>query len=339
MELFPRRLDLPDVLAYLFLLRLRQREDLLDLFGILCDDAADLLRRRCRLLGELSDLLSDDGKTLALLAGARRLDGGIEGEKFRLPRDIRDEFVNLRDILRAGIELLDGRARLHRTVRESLDTRDGLIEHRVAFLRRLSRRRDRLTGFRNRLRDRLHLLVDVHEHLRRLLNDSTLCSALLGDVRDSLSRDLRDLRRLSGVQRKLLARLRHLTRRLARRTDRAFQSFEHRAAARLQGADLIAAHVRGKLHRQVACCNLFHQRGQEPERRDRRSQQDVGDAQDERERNDADNEQRHLHLCDGSVRLGARQSHESRPARLADRHTRVELRIALVLCLKLCRSP
>ena len=141
-----------------------------------------------------------------------------------------------------------------------------------------------------------YLLVDVHELLRRLLDDPTLCSALLGDVRNSLSRDLRDLRRLSCVQRKLLARLRHLPRRLARRTYRTLQSFEHRAAARLQGADLIAAHVGGKLHRQIACRDLLHQRGQEPERRDRRSQQDVGDAQDERERDDADDEQRQFHL-------------------------------------------
>lgn len=72
MELLARSLDLPDVLAHLFLLRLRQREDLLDLFGILRDDAADLLRRRRRLLGELSDLLSNDGEALALLTRARR---------------------------------------------------------------------------------------------------------------------------------------------------------------------------------------------------------------------------------------------------------------------------
>ena len=53
------------------------------------DERGDRAGGRARLLGELADLLGDDGEAAALLARARRLDGGVEREQVGLRGDAR----------------------------------------------------------------------------------------------------------------------------------------------------------------------------------------------------------------------------------------------------------
>ena len=52
---------------------------------------ADLAGRRLAPLGELPHLGGHDGKALAVLAGPRRLDGGVKRQEVRLARDLLDD--------------------------------------------------------------------------------------------------------------------------------------------------------------------------------------------------------------------------------------------------------
>src|SRR6266478_4718635 len=54
------------------------------------DLAGDLLGRLAGLIGQRLDLRGDDGKALAGLARARRLDGGVQGKEIRLRGDVLD---------------------------------------------------------------------------------------------------------------------------------------------------------------------------------------------------------------------------------------------------------
>ena len=61
-------------------------------FGVALDGldlAADVLGGLGGLLGQLLDLVGDDGEALARLAGAGRLDGGVQGQQVRLLGDAR----------------------------------------------------------------------------------------------------------------------------------------------------------------------------------------------------------------------------------------------------------
>src|SRR5260221_6401968 len=84
------------------------------------DLAGDLLRRLGGLVGEVLDLAGDDGKTLAGIAGARRLDRRVEGKQVGLSRDRADQAEDLADFLRCLGQAGDGLRRLlglgHRVV-------------------------------------------------------------------------------------------------------------------------------------------------------------------------------------------------------------------------------
>ena len=71
-------------------------------------ELADLIERASALAGELAHLVGDDGEALAVLAGARRLDGRVEREEVGLPRDRADGVGDLADALRLLAELDDG---------------------------------------------------------------------------------------------------------------------------------------------------------------------------------------------------------------------------------------
>ena len=73
----------------------------------LADQARDLAAALLGLLGQLADLLGDDGEAAALLAGASGLDGGVERQQVRLLGDAGDRVDDPADLLRASRELLD----------------------------------------------------------------------------------------------------------------------------------------------------------------------------------------------------------------------------------------
>ena len=85
-------------------------DDLDGLAGLaldLGDQAGDLGGRGLGLLGELADLLGDDGEALALLAGAGGLDGGVERQQVGLLGDAGDGVDDAADLLRAWRQVLD----------------------------------------------------------------------------------------------------------------------------------------------------------------------------------------------------------------------------------------
>ena len=65
----------------------------------------DVLRALLRRLGERPHLVGDDGEAAAVIAGARRLDRGIERQKIGLVGDAADRAGDLADVLRAPLEL------------------------------------------------------------------------------------------------------------------------------------------------------------------------------------------------------------------------------------------
>ena len=73
-------------------------------------------RRRGALLGEVTDLVGDDTEAFAVLAGARRLDRGVQGEQIRhlgeLPNgsdEPGDTAAHLAELLHLGGALPDER--------------------------------------------------------------------------------------------------------------------------------------------------------------------------------------------------------------------------------------
>ena len=63
----------------------------------LAGEAADLLERPGTLARELANFVCHDGEPLTMLAGARRFDGGVQGEKISLARDGSDNVGDLSD--------------------------------------------------------------------------------------------------------------------------------------------------------------------------------------------------------------------------------------------------
>ena len=61
---------------------------------------ADLLGAAAGALGELAHLVGDHREAAAVLAGAGRLDGGVEGQQVRLLRHLGDDVDDLGDLLR-----------------------------------------------------------------------------------------------------------------------------------------------------------------------------------------------------------------------------------------------
>ena len=75
------------------------------------DEARRSASPRPALLGQLADLVGDDGEAAALLAGARGLDGRVEGEQVGLLGDCRDGVDDAADALALGTQIADGLAR------------------------------------------------------------------------------------------------------------------------------------------------------------------------------------------------------------------------------------
>ena len=71
------------------------------------DLGADLLGRLGGLVGQALDLGRHHGEALAGLAGARRLDGGVERQQIGLAGDVVDQADHLADLLRGVGQALD----------------------------------------------------------------------------------------------------------------------------------------------------------------------------------------------------------------------------------------
>ena len=97
----------------------------------LSDDLADLLGRLDRALGQLADLVGDDGEAPAGLAGAGRLDGGVQGEEVGLVRDLLDDLEDAPDLVRALAETGDDAGGVLHVLGDGLHAVDG-AGHRLA---------------------------------------------------------------------------------------------------------------------------------------------------------------------------------------------------------------
>ena len=71
------------------------------------DQRRDLLGGAAGALGQLADLVGDDGEALALLAGPGRLDGRVQGQQVGLLGDVVDRLDDGADLLALGAELGD----------------------------------------------------------------------------------------------------------------------------------------------------------------------------------------------------------------------------------------
>ena len=76
------------------------------------DERGDLAGRLVGSLGQLADLVGHDGEAHAVLAGAGRLDGGVQRQQIRLAGDLGDHLDDLADLLRTGADQLHGLDRL-----------------------------------------------------------------------------------------------------------------------------------------------------------------------------------------------------------------------------------
>ena len=124
------------------------------------DEIRDLARARAGALGQILDLVGDDGEALALLAGLRGDDGGVEREQVRLLGDVVDDVDDLADRLDARAEVRDDRDGLLRALLDAVDLADRLQDGLGALLgveRDLFREARGLVGVALHLIDR-----DVH---------------------------------------------------------------------------------------------------------------------------------------------------------------------------------
>ena len=72
------------------------------------DDRADALGSSPRFVGELANLLGDDGEAAALFAGSRRLDGGVQRQQVGLLGDGGNSVDDPADLPRLGPQRPDG---------------------------------------------------------------------------------------------------------------------------------------------------------------------------------------------------------------------------------------
>jgi hypothetical protein len=79
-----------------------------DLFDAGADQALDLARRAGAALRQAADFSGHDRKAAALLAGARRFDGGIECQDIGLEGDAIDDADDVGYLLRAGVDFTHG---------------------------------------------------------------------------------------------------------------------------------------------------------------------------------------------------------------------------------------
>ena len=118
------------------------------------DQGAHLLGRAADAVGELADLVGDHGEALAGLAGAGRLDRGVDGEDVGLLGELGDDVEHRADLLRLLAELEHVRDDL---VDLAADAGDRLVRHvdrAVAGARRVG-------GLLGDVRDALRALGDL----------------------------------------------------------------------------------------------------------------------------------------------------------------------------------
>ena len=94
----------------------------------------DLLRAFVGRLGQRANLVGDDRKASPVIAGARRLDRGVQGQETGLIRDAADRLRDLADIPRATLQFGDDLDRRALPLRVALDgpSRGGDALRRVA---------------------------------------------------------------------------------------------------------------------------------------------------------------------------------------------------------------
>ena len=83
------------------------RGDRLDLRLYLCRQILRVERALLRTLSQRADLIGHHGESAAVIAGARRLDRGIERQQIGLVRDVADGLGDVADADRLRIELFD----------------------------------------------------------------------------------------------------------------------------------------------------------------------------------------------------------------------------------------
>ena len=138
------------------------------------DDVGDLLRRSARAVGELADLVGDDGESRAVLARLRGDDRGVEREKVRAAGDLLDHVEDLADLTDAALQLVERLRGARRQLVGEIDSFQRACNRVAAGLRvfanlprDLGRRLRRLPQFFDRrvhLRDeRQHFVADAGE--------------------------------------------------------------------------------------------------------------------------------------------------------------------------------
>ena len=152
-----------------------------DLDGILClflnrgDERGDLVRRRARLLGELSYFLGDDGEASSVLACARCLDGGVQCEEIRLLGDGGDGVDNRADLVGFFTEHGDDFGGVRYGLCDALHLQHGLVDPGRALCCRAVRSIDGIDGLREVSGESAHVLLKCADlslraiHFRELL--------------------------------------------------------------------------------------------------------------------------------------------------------------------------
>ena len=115
----------------------------------LTNQVPDVRRGARDLLGELADVLGDDRKATAVLAGTRRLDRGVQRQQIGLLGDARDRCDDPGDRLALGAERADRLTRLVVACANGFHRRGDLRDRLVAAARELARlfgRQCRLAG-------------------------------------------------------------------------------------------------------------------------------------------------------------------------------------------------
>ncbi|MNG87807.1 hypothetical protein D3C79_466250 [compost metagenome] len=154
------------------------------------DQALDFFGRLPRTPGQGAHFVGHHGETTALLPGAGRLDGGIEGQQVGLVGDALDHFEDIADGVDLGAEAVDTGTRGLRRQRQLLDALQALAHHRLPgvdlVIRRLRRHGGLLGIARDVMHGRGHLLHGRGHLLGFFLLAAHLAIGLLGDRRQRL---------------------------------------------------------------------------------------------------------------------------------------------------------
>ena len=164
------------------------------------DELADLAGRTRSALRQLAHLVGDNGKTPALLARARRLDGRIERQQIGLIRNPANHLHDPADILRAVTERADQTRRHAHGRGDSPDLLGCFGNHCHAFIRQALRPTCILGGqlrmSRHRRNPRTHLVKRSH----RAVGGAALLGRAFGHVARMLGELLRGRSDPPGIE-------------------------------------------------------------------------------------------------------------------------------------------